>query len=115
MVAGSGERKTLRLVARYADACNLFPTPDIGHKLDVLREHCAAAGRDYAEIEKTVSSNFDLGQDRQAGLSDLLAHLRELAALGIGTVLVAPRHPWDDATLEALASILPDVHAIEPG
>ena len=80
----------------------------------MLREHCAAAGRDYAKIEKTVSSNFDLGEDRQAGLSDLLAHLRELAALGIGTVLVAPHHLWDDATLEALASILPDVHAIEP-
>jgi F420-dependent oxidoreductase-like protein len=120
LIGGSGERKTLRLVARYADACNLFDLPgtefadNIAGKLRVLREHCEAAGRDYAEIEKTVSSNFDLGEDRQAGLGDLLAHLRELAALGIGTVLVAPRHPWDDATLEALASILPDVHAIEP-
>jgi alkanesulfonate monooxygenase SsuD/methylene tetrahydromethanopterin reductase-like flavin-dependent oxidoreductase (luciferase family) len=120
LIGGSGERKTLRLVARYADACNLFDLPgtefadNIVGKLRVLREHCAAAGRDYAEIEKTVSSNFDLGEDRQAGLGDLLAHLRELAALGIGTVLVAPRHPWDGATLEALASILPDVHAIEP-
>ncbi len=120
LIGGSGERKTLRLVARYADACNLFDLPgtefadNIAGKLRVLREHCAAAGRDYGEIEKTVSSNFDLGEDRQAGLRDLLAHLRDLAALGIDTALVAPRHPWDDATLEALASILPDVHAIEP-
>jgi alkanesulfonate monooxygenase SsuD/methylene tetrahydromethanopterin reductase-like flavin-dependent oxidoreductase (luciferase family) len=120
LIGGSGERKTLRLVARYADACNLFDlagtefADNITVKLRVLREHCAAAGRNYGEIEKTVSSNFDLGEDRQAGLRDLLAHLRDLAALGIDTVLVAPRHPWDDATLEALASILPDVHAIEP-
>jgi hypothetical protein len=80
----------------------------------VLREHCAAVGRDHTEIEKTVSGNFDLGEDRQAGLRDLLTHLRELAVLGIDTAIVTPPGPWDDATLEALASILPDVHAIEP-
>src|SRR5712691_1668929 len=61
VVGGSGERKTLRLVARYADACNLFPTPDIGHKLDVLREHCATEGRDYDSIEKTSMLDLDLG------------------------------------------------------
>jgi hypothetical protein len=68
LIGGSGERKTLRLVARYADACNLFDLPgaefadNIAGKLRVLREHCETAGRDYAEIEKTVSSNFDLGK-----------------------------------------------------
>src|SRR5712691_341566 len=61
VVGGSGERKTLQLVARYADACNLFPTPDIGHKLDVLREHCATEGRDYDSIEKTSMLDLDLG------------------------------------------------------
>src|SRR5205807_698617 len=53
MIGGMGERKTLRLVARYADACNLFPTPEVGRKLDVLKAHCEAEGRNYDEIEKT--------------------------------------------------------------
>jgi F420-dependent oxidoreductase-like protein len=120
MIGGSGERKTLRLVAQYADACNLFDLPgtefrdNIEHKLRVLRDHCEEAGRDYAEIEKTVASNMDLGDDRDAGLASLLAHLRELAALGIDHALVSPRGPWDKDTLEALASILPEVHAL-PG
>ena len=45
MIGGTGERKTLRLVAKYADACNLFPGPDVAHKLDVLRRHCETEGR----------------------------------------------------------------------
>jgi hypothetical protein len=105
------------MVARYADACNLFDTgndsfkDDLGHKLRVLRDHCAAAGRDVAEISKTVTTSFELGEDRQRGLADLLSHLRELAALGIDHALVTPRRCWDDATFEAIASILPQVHA----
>src|ERR687885_731625 len=51
LIGGSGERKTLRLVARYGDACNLFASGDLQHKLDVLRRHCDAEGRDYDEIE----------------------------------------------------------------
>jgi F420-dependent oxidoreductase-like protein len=56
MIGGGGERKTLRLVARYADACNVFGnTPaEVAHKLNVLRGHCEAEGRDYDTIEKTV-------------------------------------------------------------
>ena len=54
LIGGGGERKTLRLVAQYAQACNLFPGPELEHKLDVLRGHCEALGRDYDEIEKTV-------------------------------------------------------------
>ena len=50
MIGGGGEQKTLRFVAKYADACNLFPSPDLGRKLDVLRAHCDAQGRDYDEI-----------------------------------------------------------------
>jgi F420-dependent oxidoreductase-like protein len=120
MIGGSGERKTLRLVAQYADACNLFDLPGTGfrdnieHKLRVLRDHCADTGRDYAEIEKTTTTNFDLGPSREAGLADLLAHLRELAALGIDHALVAPHQAWDEATLDAVASIVPDVHGITP-
>ena len=53
LIGGGGEKKTLRLVATYADACNLFDGPELPHKLDVLREHCEREGRDYAGIEKT--------------------------------------------------------------
>ena len=54
MIGGGGEKKTLRLVARYADACNLFAGPDAARKLEVLKGHCDTAGRDYDEIEKTT-------------------------------------------------------------
>jgi alkanesulfonate monooxygenase SsuD/methylene tetrahydromethanopterin reductase-like flavin-dependent oxidoreductase (luciferase family) len=120
LIGGSGEGKTLRLVARYADACNLFDVPgsrfrdNIGHKLDVLRGHCAREDRDFATIEKTVTSNVDFGGDPKAGATALLAHLRELAAAGIDHALVSPRQAWDEATFDAVAAILPDVHAIEP-
>jgi F420-dependent oxidoreductase-like protein len=118
MVAGGGEKKTLRLVARYADACNLFDLQgtefgdSLRHKLDVLRGHCAAQGRDFAEIEKTVASSVDLGDDIGKGLDGLLAHLRDLAELGIDQAIVTNRGPWTEDALGAVASILPDIHAI---
>ena len=62
LIGGGGEKKTLRLVARYAQACNLFQGPDMLRKLDVLRAHCEAEGRSYDDIEKTVLFNFDLGE-----------------------------------------------------
>ncbi|CNF98632.1 putative F420-dependent oxidoreductase%2C Rv1855c family [Mycobacterium tuberculosis] len=58
LVGGGGEKKTLRLVAKYADACNLFDGDELPRKLDVLREHCEREGRDYGEIEKTSLSLF---------------------------------------------------------
>jgi alkanesulfonate monooxygenase len=82
LIGGSGEKKTLRLVAKYAQACNLFASPDIEHKLDVLRGHCAEVGRDYDEIEKTVMMPIDPGQDGEH-VDELLEQLRGLAALGI--------------------------------
>ena len=81
LIGGSGERKTLPLVARYADACNLFDTPELAHKLGVLREHCAAAGRDYDEIEKTVQVRYDLGENGER-VAETIEHLHELAELG---------------------------------
>jgi F420-dependent oxidoreductase-like protein len=86
MIAGDGERKTLRLVARYADACSLRPTPELPHKLDVLRRHCEAEGRDYDSIEKTCAFRFDVGEDgRKTG--ELIGGLRWLAGMGIQTVM----------------------------
>src|SRR6201999_617700 len=96
LIGASGEKKTLRLVARYGDACSLFDIPgsgfadNIGHKLAVLREHCATEGRDYAEIEKTIASTFDFAAGPQAAL----AHLRDLAKLGIDHVMLSSPGPW---------------------
>jgi F420-dependent oxidoreductase-like protein len=82
LIGGAGEKKTLRLVARYADACNIFDSPQLAHKLDVLREHCAREGRDYAEIEKNAQTRFDLGE-RGEKVNQVIEHLHELSELGI--------------------------------
>jgi alkanesulfonate monooxygenase len=82
LIGGSGEQKTLRLVAKYAQACNLFAGPEIEHKLTVLRGHCEAIGRDYTEIEKTVMGPLDPGADGE-GVDGLVESLCGLAALGI--------------------------------
>src|SRR6202044_2628419 len=87
MIGGSGARKTLRFVARYAQACNLFTGPDLARKLDVLRAHCEAEGRDYDEIVKTVYYRFDVGErgERAGQVTDELAGLAEMgfqAAIG---------------------------------
>jgi F420-dependent oxidoreductase-like protein len=81
LIGGGGERKTLLLVARYADACNLFDTPELPHKLDVLRQHCAAEGRDYDSIEKTVQVRFDLGENGER-VEQTIEHLHELSEFG---------------------------------
>jgi F420-dependent oxidoreductase-like protein len=89
MIGGSGERRTLRLVAEYADACNLFAaTPDeIRHKLDVLRRHCDDVGRDYDEIAKTIVAS------RTRPLDDVdawLASMQQMADVGIEQVWTGP-------------------------
>ena len=85
LIAGSGERRTLPLVARYADACNIRPTPEIPRQLELLRGLCEAEGRDYAAIEKTAPFGFDVGPDG-AKCGELLGQLRWLAGMGIETV-----------------------------
>jgi len=81
LIGGGGEQKTLRLVARYAQACNLFAGADLRHKLDVLRAHCEAEGRDFDDIEKTVLYNFDVGEHGE-NVERIIADLRELSELG---------------------------------
>jgi len=82
MIGGGGERKTLRLVAKYAQACNLFPGPDLERKLDVLRVHCDAVGRDYDDIQKTVMGPIDPGPNGE-NVGALLEQLQTLAGLGV--------------------------------
>jgi len=86
MIAGDGERKTLRLVARYADACSLRPSPEIPRKLAVLRRHCEDEERDYEEIEKTCAFAFDVGE-RGEKVEEVVGQLRWLSGMGIETVI----------------------------
>jgi F420-dependent oxidoreductase-like protein len=86
MIAGNGEQKTLRLVARYANACSLRPSPEIPRKLDVLRRHCENEGRDYDEIEKTCAFAFDVGEDGEKA-GELIEQVRWLSGIGVETVI----------------------------
>ena len=86
LVAGTGERRTLPLVARYADACSLRPGPEIAHKLDVLRRLCDEAGTDYDRIERTCAYAF-APDDGGPASAALVEQLKGLAAAGIQTVI----------------------------
>ncbi|MDE1853465.1 MAG: LLM class F420-dependent oxidoreductase [Thaumarchaeota archaeon] len=80
LVGGSGERKTLKIVAKYADACNLFCQPEaVRRKLDVLREHCKAVNRDYRSIMKTKLVNLFISKDRDEARRNRASSLRDLA------------------------------------
>jgi F420-dependent oxidoreductase-like protein len=91
LIGGGGEKKTLRLVAKYADSCNLFGSSvaDVSHKLDVLRAHCDTEGRDYDTIEKTILGRVDPSGD----VSEFLTQMEEYAKLGVDLVEVAPMMP----------------------
>ncbi len=86
LIGGMGEKKTLRLVAQYADACNFFPTPQVPHKLEVLREHCRTLGRNYDDIEKTAMFNFDVGDEGEK-VGQVIKGLHWLASMGIETAI----------------------------
>jgi F420-dependent oxidoreductase-like protein len=86
MIAGDGEKKTLRLVARYADACSLRPGPHVPDKLEVLRRHCEEVGRDYGSVEKTCAFAFDVGEGGEK-VDELIGQLRWLSGMGIETVI----------------------------
>jgi F420-dependent oxidoreductase-like protein len=104
LIGGMGERKTLRLVARHADACNLFDIPDGGEtirrKLEVLARHCDAVGRPYDEIEKTVSTRLNPGESADA----FAARCAALAALGIEHAVVITTGPWTEDAIERLGA-----------
>jgi F420-dependent oxidoreductase-like protein len=107
VIGGSGELKTLRLVARYADACNLFPSPEIPHKLEVLRAHCEAEARDYAAIDKGSMYRFEIGDEGQ-NVEQSIQALRWLAGMGIQTVHASVAEPYSIKALETIAErILP--------
>jgi alkanesulfonate monooxygenase SsuD/methylene tetrahydromethanopterin reductase-like flavin-dependent oxidoreductase (luciferase family) len=94
MVGGGGERKTLRLVARYADACNLFvgpqtPPAQVAAKLEVLASHCEREGTDVARIRKSVLWTGPVDTSPRGG-AELASRLAALAAVGVTEVHVMP-------------------------
>jgi len=100
MIGGMGEKRTLRLVAEYADACNLFAYGGPGlirQKLDVLRGHCEDVGRDYEEIERTALGTVNLGEEGMT-TEDVIGLCREMSEAGI----------------QHLIFNMPNVHEIRP-
>lgn len=99
-IGGSGERKTLRLVAQYADACNLFASsPDeVAHKLDVLRGHCADVGRDPSEIR--VTTLYQGGALAEGDVDGFVAEMAPYAKLGVDEIDLMPTGPEPDRWLE---------------
>ena len=82
LIAGSGEKRTLPLVVRYGDACNISPTPELPRKIDLLRRLCDEAGRDYDSIEKTVpsASTWESGREGRRGDRAIAAGSRASAS-----------------------------------
>lgn len=112
MIGGGGEQKTLRLVAQYADACNLFGqlgNDELRRKLEILRGHCETVGRNYDEIERTAISTAHLA-DGAMSPSDVIAHCRELADVGIQHVIFNMPNAHEIAPLETFGrEIIPAV------
>ena len=117
LIGGGGEKKTLRLVAQYADACNLFDTglgPEgIPRKLDILRGHCEDVGRDYAEIDKTVLARVALSRDGSgsgpggmpyATVEQTVERFGQLSEAGIDTAILGLADNTDDDTYESSPS-----------
>jgi F420-dependent oxidoreductase-like protein len=117
MIGGGGERRTLRLVARYADACNVFGGPEgLAHKYRVLREHCEAVGREYEEIERSTLTRLDvtpMGGDRSESPAAAIDRVGELADAGVQHAIVTMPEPWDTARFDLLArDVVPAIHGI---
>jgi len=106
LIGGGGERKTLRLVAKYADMCNLFATSpeEVGRKLDILRQHCDEVGRDEASIRKTIlyTTPVQIGDD----LDTFVAEMASYAKLGVDAVMLIARGERPSAWVEQVAAPL---------
>jgi alkanesulfonate monooxygenase SsuD/methylene tetrahydromethanopterin reductase-like flavin-dependent oxidoreductase (luciferase family) len=102
MIGGGGERKTLRLVAQYGDACNVFGGPErIAHKYAVLREHCERLGRPYDEIERSTLQSVDLEHESTDAVVERFGALGEAGAQHI---LFSVRGVTDTSKLERIAA-----------
>jgi F420-dependent oxidoreductase-like protein len=122
LVGGSGERKTLRMVAQYADGCNLFGDPGRArHLLDVLQGHCDRVGRDPGEITKTAMATIAIAETEDAVRAKLDAMRaagfpeQRIAATTAGTPeqVLERAHAFRDVGIEGLTFSMPDVHDLE--
>ena len=124
LIGGGGEKKTLRFVAQYADACNLFDNglgPEgIPHKLEILQGHCADVGRDYAEIDKTVLARVVMSRDGEgtgprggsyASVDETVERFGRLSEAGIDTVIMGLADNARDETYELVTEL---VRQVEP-
>jgi F420-dependent oxidoreductase-like protein len=111
IIGGGGEQKTLRLVAKYADACNIFGGPDqLTHKFSVLRERCAEIGRPFEEIERTNLARVDLAHQTP---SQVIDGFGTLAEVGVQHVIFSLTDVDDVRNIETLGrDVIPQVHAI---
>jgi F420-dependent oxidoreductase-like protein len=111
MIGGGGERKTLRLVARYADATNVFGGPTaIHHKYEVLRQHCEEIGRDPAEIERSTLQGINLSAESPAQTVDRFG---ELSDAGAQHIIVSVRGVEDPGQLETIGrDLIPQLNAL---
>lgn len=109
MIGGGGERRTLKLVARYGDACNLFTTSveDVARKLDVLRRHCDDADRDFGQIRITVTANQP--RPEPSDREDFVRRMADYARIGVRTVIVTPTTGSPAAWIDALAPAVPQL------
>ena len=110
MIGGGGERKTLRLVAQYADATNVFGGPEnIHHKWEVLRRHCEAVGRPFEEIERSTLQGVHVSRDGSGGTEtpeQVIDRFGELGDAGAQHILFSVREVWQTDKLELLGSTL---------
>jgi F420-dependent oxidoreductase-like protein len=111
MIGGGGEKKTLRLVARYADATNVFGGPTaIAHKYEVLRQHCEAEGRNFDEIERSNLQGVNLTTESPAQVVDRFG---ELADAGAQHVIFSLRDVHDTRHIETIGrEVVPQVQAL---
>ena len=112
MIGGGGEQKTLRLVAQYADACNLFGGiggAEIRRKLGVLREHCTQVGRNYDEIERTAIVSVDL-RPGQMSAQQVIESFHELAEAGIQHAILSVAKDYELTSIETISrDVIPAV------
>ncbi len=121
LIGGTGERKTLRLVAQYADACNIFARlgkDELRRKLQILREHCASVGRPYEQIEKTTLDSLTITRDGREGSitpTQAIEQFAELASLGIDQAIFSLRNVHELEPFDLLMTeIVPAVSKIVP-
>jgi len=119
VIGGGGERKTLRLVARYADACNVFEygTDFVARKLEVLRRHCARAGRDESEVEKSIVGFLSLSPDgagESLTVDQAVQKYGEYAELGVDHAIVMIPEVWRAGAFELVPELVAQLKGIVP-